>query len=322
MQAEGFAHNNSACAGWFPHTPPSSVLGQIHEDRRRLRGGGPSFESAEIENRLLESKFFEEDSGYSAIKVLAKLSLWLSLPFPFGFVSKDGKMISEAPVDSSDKNDSQSDDGRSNSSDEMSLSTLVSSDGEADDTLPHRARPLEVSLSHVAEAYYAHQACQQIDERLDFVVTQMDIARMARNASKHLDVECILSLPTITYHSSSSKDCRDRDDVNESWSFVTAPDMDTASAVATENNICVICMDEYIEGDRLRVLPCNHSFHVGCIDRWLSGSHSHLECVTNGCPTCKLKPVTMESANESDGSVPSWAFTQLGDALARSLGIP
>lgn len=284
-QGKGLAHKSSACAGWLP----SSVFVQIDEDERRLKSDGPSGESKESKSRLLESNFSMEDGGYSAMKVLSKLSLWLSIPFPFGFVSKEGKrIISEDPVGSSDKIDSQSDDSRSNSSDEMSLSTLFSSDGEADELpLPHRARPLEVSVSHVAEAYYAHQASQQIDdftsnEHLDFVVTQMDIARMVRNASKHLDVESILSLPTITYKSSSSKDCRGREDIDESWSFVTVPHMDTAYVAMTKkNNICVICMDEYVEGDRLRVLPCNHSFHVGCIDRWLSGSHSHLECVTN-----------------------------------------
>ncbi|XP_059626378.1 RING-H2 finger protein ATL74-like [Cornus florida] len=43
---------------------------------------------------------------------------------------------------------------------------------------------------------------------------------------------------------------------------------------------CPICLGEFGEGEKVRVLPkCNHSFHVKCIDTWLV-SHS-------SCPTCR-----------------------------------
>jgi len=328
--------------------------------------------------------------------------------------------------------------------------------------------------------------------RLDYEITQMDIARMARNASRHLDVDSILTLPTIIYRrnhhnrnrhnskkkkqqllsslsstaeilpevtttdadqsyhhvctpinedhsntsssntndslssfsstsrnnkinddSSNGNDDKDDNDVlhsteEEGWSFlmvngvksmvqnvvmrtrkdenknkdiilsqhqqqqIEGSDNDAAAAIATAtserknhneeeeddvdddvdvDDVCVICLEVFRDGDRLRVLPCDHSFHAGCIDRWLSGSHSYNACFTAGCPTCKKLPhsssfsnnnkkkqesttrgrrnstiiVDGEDDDKSDdssmtGSVPSWAFANLGSVMAMSSG--
>ncbi|GLJ39276.1 hypothetical protein SUGI_0801540 [Cryptomeria japonica] len=51
---------------------------------------------------------------------------------------------------------------------------------------------------------------------------------------------------------------------------------------------CVICLREFVEGERVRVLPnCAHCFHVECIDRWFV-SHSL-------CPICRTRmPESLE----------------------------
>ncbi|KAK6943373.1 Zinc finger, RING-type [Dillenia turbinata] len=50
-----------------------------------------------------------------------------------------------------------------------------------------------------------------------------------------------------------------------------------ANLPATE---CPICLGEFVDGEKVRVLPkCNHGFHVRCIDTWLM-SHS-------SCPNCR-----------------------------------
>ena len=42
---------------------------------------------------------------------------------------------------------------------------------------------------------------------------------------------------------------------------------------------CTICMEDFAAGDALRCLPCLHSYHLACIDRWLKLSQT--------CPVCK-----------------------------------
>lgn len=51
---------------------------------------------------------------------------------------------------------------------------------------------------------------------------------------------------------------------------VTAVPTPKPEAAADGGNFsCPICTDDFIKGQDLRVLPCNHQFHPECIDPWL-----------------------------------------------------
>ncbi len=43
-------------------------------------------------------------------------------------------------------------------------------------------------------------------------------------------------------------------------------------------NRCPICMNEFLQGDPIRLLPCMHYYHTRCIDEWL------MRAIT--CPNC------------------------------------
>jgi len=46
----------------------------------------------------------------------------------------------------------------------------------------------------------------------------------------------------------------------------------------TKSRECVICMIDFVPGDRVRYMPCLHLYHVHCIDDWLMRSFT--------CPSC------------------------------------
>ncbi|KAL3841702.1 hypothetical protein ACJMK2_019809 [Sinanodonta woodiana] len=53
------------------------------------------------------------------------------------------------------------------------------------------------------------------------------------------------------------------------------------SGSCDQSEECLICMCDYEDGDSLKILPCFHQFHAGCIDKWI------LKNAT--CPVCRVR---------------------------------
>ncbi|GMF20590.1 unnamed protein product [Phytophthora fragariaefolia] len=52
------------------------------------------------------------------------------------------------------------------------------------------------------------------------------------------------------------------------------------SSADSDSETCPICLDDFEDGADVKVLPCQHFFHVDCINPWLEGRSGR-------CPLCK-----------------------------------
>ncbi|XP_063107296.1 E3 ubiquitin-protein ligase RNF43 isoform X2 [Cavia porcellus] len=69
--------------------------------------------------------------------------------------------------------------------------------------------------------------------------------------------------------------------------------------------VCAICLEEFSEGQELRVISCLHEFHRTCVDPWL---HQH-----QTCPLCMFNIVEGDSFSHSLG--PSRSYQEPGRRL-------
>lgn len=65
---------------------------------------------------------------------------------------------------------------------------------------------------------------------------------------------------------------------------------------------CVVCMEPFVEGERLRKLStCRHMFHDKCLMQWLAGDQ---QIQSQKCPQCN-EPITVESILTANSHMPA-----------------
>ncbi|XP_058230855.1 E3 ubiquitin-protein ligase znrf3 [Hemibagrus wyckioides] len=63
--------------------------------------------------------------------------------------------------------------------------------------------------------------------------------------------------------------------------------LDSLSSSSTSD--CAICLEKYMDGEELRVIPCAHRFHKKCVDPWLLQHHT--------CPHCRHNIIEQKKGN-------------------------
>lgn len=95
--------------------------------------------------------------------------------------------------------------------------------------------------------------------------------------SLHAAGRLILRLVALRRNSASTTKSKNGN-FSESPSSPVVFSADTRLARAEAE--CAICLSEFVDGERVRVLPnCGHGFHANCVEEWI--------VVRSSCPTCR-----------------------------------
>ncbi|KAL7091401.1 hypothetical protein ACP275_12G103400 [Erythranthe tilingii] len=53
---------------------------------------------------------------------------------------------------------------------------------------------------------------------------------------------------------------------------------------------CVICLEDWVAGEKAKQMPCKHRFHGGCVEKWLK--------IHGSCPVCRYEMPVDETVDE------------------------
>ncbi|XP_063967543.1 E3 ubiquitin-protein ligase ZNRF3-like [Lytechinus pictus] len=85
----------------------------------------------------------------------------------------------------------------------------------------------------------------------------------------------------------------------------------TTLSIASDGSICAICLEEFREGEELRIVPCAHEFHKHCVDPWLLSNRT--------CPLCMFNILDCGLDGKSSEASPSGHVSPVDPQLRVSL---
>ncbi|XP_063000391.1 E3 ubiquitin-protein ligase ZNRF3 [Elgaria multicarinata webbii] len=104
--------------------------------------------------------------------------------------------------------------------------------------------------------------------------------RRSQNSMNRLAVQALEKMETRKFKSKLKGSCEG-----------SCSALDTLSSSSTSD--CAICLEKYIDGEELRVIPCTHRFHRKCVDPWLLQHHT--------CPHCRHNIIEQKKGAPGQG---------------------
>jgi len=87
----------------------------------------------------------------------------------------------------------------------------------------------------------------------------------------------LLTTLIVFYHTFQTQGAPPEKPKGATQSLIDSIPCETFSSDSSDSS-CAVCLSDFEGGDKLRRLPCNHSFHTGCVDKWLKQNKV--------CPLC------------------------------------
>lgn len=87
-----------------------------------------------------------------------------------------------------------------------------------------------------------------------------------QNSSQRMTKSILKTLPIVQYHNGNGPYPSPR---TSGFDDSDVEDFTNEKIQVQKNTACPICTEDFIENQMLRVLPCNHQYHMACIQNWL-----------------------------------------------------
>ena len=114
--------------------------------------------------------------------------------------------------------------------------------------------------------------------------------RNANNILKHANSELFRRSQLFSDDFLSFNISEDNENLTKLVSFIPVFTVKKKIKSKEDNIRCTICLSEFEIGEKKSTLPCMHSFHCNCIERWIKKK--------NYCPICKFT-ISFENLKES-----------------------